>query len=67
MIFQATNFNFEELLKRDVDRGSADGTAAAEDTKAMWYKYVSVTERLALELTENLRLVLEPTVASKLQ
>lgn len=56
------------MLKRDIGRSTAMGDAATiDETKAMWYKYLSVTERLALELTENLRLILEPTVASKLQ
>jgi len=33
----------------------------------LWYKYESITESLAQELSELLRLILEPTLATKLK
>lgn len=35
--------------------------------RAMWQHYESLTNQLSMELAEQLRLVLEPTLASKLQ
>ncbi|KAL5697769.1 hypothetical protein ACHQM5_028886 [Ranunculus cassubicifolius] len=37
------------------------------DASALWRKYEQTTTRLSQELAEQLRLVMEPTVASKLQ
>ncbi|CAM9355839.1 unnamed protein product [Ectocarpus fasciculatus] len=58
----------EELqrLKRDRD-GDEDGEEGREDSRELWGRLRSITGALSQRLCEQLRLVLEPMVATKLQ
>nr|XP_011467404.1 PREDICTED: midasin isoform X1 [Fragaria vesca subsp. vesca] len=61
-----------KLSVDDDDMGKAQdlGEVSDEATKnatALWSRYERVTTRLSQELAEQLRLVMEPTVASKLE
>ena len=61
-----------KLSVDDDDMGKAQdlGEVSDETTKnatALWSRYERVTTRLSQELAEQLRLVMEPTVASKLE
>lgn len=59
-----SSMNDEELGKGHKFEPSAD---TRDDAAALWRRYESLTTRLSQELAEQLRLVMEPTLASKLQ
>ena len=56
----------EELLCkwRDLEKGSPEEQATALDT---WHKYEQLTSAHSQQLCEQLRIVLEPSVANKLK
>ena len=56
----------EELLCkwRDLEEGSPDEQATALDT---WHKYEQLTSAHSQQLCEQLRIVLEPSIANKLR
>ncbi|KAL2462441.1 ATPase [Forsythia ovata] len=58
------SMNDDELGKARGYEMSAD---MREDAAALWRRYELLTSRLSQELAEQLRLVMEPTLASKLQ
>eukprot|EP00959_Pyramimonas_sp_CCMP1952_P057876 1208078-Pyramimonas_sp.AAC.1 len=76
----ATPLTEEELveMREDVEAqlerwraGAPEGHALSEADRArgrdMWQRYEALTNSLSVELAEQLRLVLEPTLAAKLQ
>ena len=75
--FQKSYFNestdkLSQLSVHDNDLGKGhdccdDPNYVKDNTTALWRRYELSTTKLYLELAEQLRLVLEPTVANKLQ
>lgn len=57
----------EELQRRKCEREGDDETASLEESREVWGKLRAVTGSLSQRLCEQLRLVLEPMVATKLQ
>lgn len=63
---------FEKLSVNDEELGKVNSTEVVsnevkDSATALWRKYELRTTRLSQELAEQLRLVMEPTLASKLQ
>ncbi|PIN24695.1 hypothetical protein CDL12_02577 [Handroanthus impetiginosus] len=62
---------FSKFLESDDELGKANGFEPSTDTRddaaALWRRYELHTTRLSQELAEQLRLVMEPTLASRLQ
>ncbi|KAI4355485.1 hypothetical protein L6164_004254 [Bauhinia variegata] len=70
--FSEETYKLSELSLHDNDLGKAhDSPDVPSDMKdnaiALWRRYELSTTKLSQELAEQLRLVIEPTVASKLQ
>jgi midasin len=59
----------EELreIRKDLEVKIHDGDGSMENARAVWQKLEQMTVRLSQELAEQLRLILEPTLAAKLQ
>ena len=59
----------EELreIRKDLEGKIHDGDGSMENARVVWQKLEQVTVRLSQELAEQLRLILEPTLAAKLQ
>ncbi|KAJ7552525.1 hypothetical protein O6H91_06G059100 [Diphasiastrum complanatum] len=56
-----------QVLRRELETNFMDGINSLESAHLLWQKYEHLTSRLSQELTEQLRLILEPTLATKLQ
>nr|AMP82937.1 acidic leucine-rich nuclear phosphoprotein 32-related protein 1 [Catalpa bungei] len=63
--------HFSKFPESDDELGKANGFEPSTDTRddaaALWRRYELHTTRLSQELAEQLRLVMEPTLASRLQ
>lgn len=59
----------EELrdIRNDLEVKIREGDGSVENTRVVWQKLEQLTIRLSQELAEQLRLILEPTLAAKLQ
>jgi hypothetical protein len=55
------------LFRFENDAGSPTNTSRKHLFQLMWQRYEALTAQLSIDLAEQLRLVLEPTMASKLQ
>jgi len=59
----------EELrdVRKDLEVKLREGDGTGESARVMWQKFEQLTVRLSQELAEQLRLILEPTLAAKLE
>lgn len=54
-------------IRRDLEIKIQSGDGSMENARVVWQKLEQMTVRLSQELAEQLRLILEPTLAAKLQ
>lgn len=57
----------EECLEAMRARSAAGGGATSAEASALWAQFETLTSSLSAELCEQLRLILEPTLAARLQ
>eukprot|EP01135_Chromosphaera_perkinsii_P003042 Nk52_evm24s233 gene=Nk52_evmTU24s233 len=68
---EALKLTEEEMIKSRAELEEAVGNwregKSTEEGRALWQKYELVTGTLAMDLCEQLRLILEPTIATKMK
>ena len=65
----AETWTEEEIsrVRRDLELGLKEMAGNIDAARLVWQKYENLTARLSQELAEQLRMILEPTLASRLQ
>lgn len=56
-----------QRLRRELEVNLNEDSKSLEKAKFMWSKYEQLTSRLSRDLTEQLRLIMEPTLATRLE